>query len=501
MFKPAAIFSDHMVLCHDREVRIFGYADTGKTISAGIDNCRGECIAQGSGIAREERFLLRLPPLPVQTGCCLRISDGRKTIRIEDVAIGEVFLAGGQSNMELELQNADEGLELLALHNDPDLRFFNVPKQPVWNEQAQQAEEQSHWAVVHPGECRDVSAVAYFCSLRLRKEKNIPVGVIDCYWGGTSASCWMDEEALLRTKAGQYYLSAYEAMYGHKTEMQFDMEAEQYQRSLDEYAQRVNAIKAEKPDVSPSELNELAGAYPWPPPAGCKSPYRPAGLVETMLKRVVPYTLTAFLFYQGEEDSSRPSFYEELLTSMIIRWRELFMDEDLPFIIVQLPMFISKGIQDDRTWAVIRQAQHRVWRTLRNTGLAILIDCGEFDNIHPTDKRTPGERLYNEVLRVVYGDNDAPASPRAIQKYTEKNSIVVSLSQKVIEKNGEADLFEIAGDDGRFYPANVQLYGDRLILTAEEVDYPTKTRYAWVNYGVVHLFGENGLPLAPFLLE
>lgn len=501
MFKPAAIFCDHMVITRGKEVRVFGTADEGETISARLDNSRGECLGEGSAVSRDGRFLLCIPPMPVTTGCTLQIFSTEQEYTISDVAIGEVFLAGGQSNMELELQNADEGQEILQNHFDPYLRFFNVPKQPVWNEEAEAAEMNCRWMAVTPGDCRDASAVAYFCGAKLRKELDMPIGIIDCYWGGTSASCWMDEEALLRTKAGQTYLHQYEALYGHKSEAQFDAELEEYNRTLSDYNSRVEALKKENPAITASQLNDQAGLYPWPPPSGCKSPYRPAGLVETMLKRVVPYTLTGAMYYQGEEDASRPSYYEVLLSSLIIRWRELFMDENLPFVNVQLPMFIAKGAADDKTWPIIRQAQHRVWRTLRNTALTVLIDCGEFDNIHPTDKRTPGERVAEQILGLIYGREDAKSSPVAVQKQVNGNVMTVKLSQAVHEKEGQADLFEIAGADGEFKPANVQVAGHELRLSAKDVPAPVKARYAWVNYGNVHLFGENGLPLAPFLME
>lgn len=501
MFKPAAIFSDRMVLVRGREVRIFGEAENGAAISAVLKDGRGECIAKGSAVSRDGRFLLRLPPLEAATGLCLILSDGRDEKTYSDVTVGDVFLAGGQSNMELELQNADEGQQILKVHNDPDLRFYNVPKQPVWNEAAIKAENASAWKKVAPGECRDVSAVAYFCAAQLRKTKNVPIGIIDCYWGGTSASCWMDEEALRRTEVGQFYLAQYEAMYGHKSPEQFDLEQTEYDARLAAYNRRVEECKAKNPAITASQLNDEAGLYPWPPPAGCKSPYRPAGLAETMLRRVVPYSLTGMLYYQGEEDSSRPNGYEALLTSMVQRWREWFMDEELPFINVQLPMFIGKDAPDDKTWPIIRQAQHRVWRKLRNTGLTVLIDCGEYDNIHPTDKRTPGERLCQQVLRVVYGDETAPESPRALQKQTVGSSLIVTLTAPVTERKQGDELFEIAGEDGIFYPAKVQIHGCSIALASEAVPLPVMARYAWVNYGIVRIFGENGLPLAPFCLR
>lgn len=498
MFELAPLFGSGAVLARKKELRIFGAAADGKTVSATLKSASGAKLGEAVCEAENGRFLLRLPPQEAQTGCTLTVTDGAETFVSENIAIGEVYLAGGQSNMELELQNANEGPELIEKHFDPDLRYFNVPKQPVWNEQAVQAEKGSHWESIRPGYGKDMSAVAYFFAVKLREKLGVPVGIIDCYWGGTSVTCWMDETALKRTAEGQRYLDEYAEKTVGKTMEQYLQEEKDFQRYCNDYWQKTDALKKEKPGITPPEITAELGPMQWNPPIGPGSPYRPAGLCETMLKRVVPATLTGALYYQGEEDSWRSTCYDELLVSMVKRWREFFMDEELPFLNVQLPMWIAVDGTEDGVWPRTRHAQERAWKLLRNSGLAVLIDCGEFDNIHPTDKRTVGERLYEQALIVVYGEA-GKESPRATGKYTLDSTLVVTLTAPV-QANGEETLLEIAGQDGRFVRADFSVNGRLLCLSSPKVSHPVYARYAHVNWGTVHLFGENGLPLAPFIL-
>ena len=499
MLRLAPLFGSGAVLARDKEIRVFGAAEDGAALRAVLADASGTVLAEAVCTAEEGRFLLRLAPQSAQTGCTLSVTDGTETVASTDIAIGEVYFAGGQSNMELELQNADEGPELIEKHLDPDLRYFNVPKKPIWNEDAVQAEAASHWESIRPGYGKDMSAVAYFFAAKLRQKLGVPVGVIDCYWGGTSITCWMDEVALRRTAEGQRYMAEYAEKCGGKTMAQYLEEEAAFGQYCTEWNQKADALRQENPDITWPEINGKIGQMQWNPPVGPGAPYRPGGLVETMLKRVVPATLTGFLFYQGEEDAWRSNCYDELLVSAVKRWRELFRDEELPFLNVQLPMWIASDGTEDGCWGRMRHMQERAWKRLRNSGMAVIIDCGEFDNIHPTDKRTPGERLYEQALSVVYGEQ-GKESPRATGKYTEGGVLTVTLTAPVTAR-GEETLLEVAGQDGRYARATVEIVGNRLRLTSPEVPHPVAARYAHVNWGKVQLFGENGLPLAPFILD
>ena len=217
---------------------------------------------------------------------------------------------------------------------------------------------------------------------------------------------------------------------------------------------------------------------------------------EVMMSRE---SLTGVLFYQGEEDTGRTECYDVLLKAFISQLRRQFQNPALPFLNVQLPMWIPAGGTDTGTWPRLRQAQQRVAQEVSHTDLAILIDQGEYDNIHPTNKRVVGERLFFCAMNTVYGV-PAPEAPRAVSKYTRDKTLYIQLSAPVTA-NGQSDLLlEVAGQDGVFYPAEAELDGSLLRLSHPNVPRPVMARYAWTDYASAPFFSENGLPLAPFWL-
>ncbi|MBN1776586.1 MAG: sialate O-acetylesterase [Clostridiales bacterium] len=490
----AAVFTDHMVLCRKKNVRVFGTAADSAEVTLSI---AGQTVKT---LARKGRFEAALAPMPAGGPYTLTVTDGDTTLTFADVMIGDVYFAGGQSNMEWPLEQAEVGPELVKTLDEPMIRYINFPHNAWLDDSALAEERKMRWKPLKPSECGDISAVACHFALELQPELNVPVGIIGCYWGGTSVACWLSEAALKQTTAGVKLLDEYADRIKNKSDAQFDAEIKAYDGEYQAWWKRVQALQKDDPGIPWSEINEKAGACPWPQPEGRKSAYRPAGLAETMLKRAAPYTLTGFLYYQGEEDTKHPPLYRPLLMTLIAFWRDLFLDTALPFLNVQLPMFIAKGEEDVRNWPPIRRAQEQVYADMRNTGLAVLIDCGEFDNIHPKDKKTVGHRLYLQALKVVYGRDVQADSPRALSVRLEGDALLVALSEPV-RITGEAALFELAGEDGEFRPALCEIEGQELRVFAEAVPAPTAVRYAWVNYGEVHVFGLSGLPLAPFALE
>lgn len=501
-FQPAPLLTEHAVLCRDQEIRLFGTAEEGITVTAELTAPDGRLLARDAAPARNGRFLLRLPPQAAQTGLALSFSDGADTLTYPDIAVGDVYLAGGQSNMELELQNADEGPALIQTHDLPQVRYFNVPKCARPGPDTDEANANARWHAVSPGWARDMSAVAYFFAVKLHQRLDVPVGIIDCYWGGTSVTCWMDEEALSRTAEGQRYMREYDEKWAGKTMEEYLAEEGAFYSGLDEWAKKADALKKEHPDYTTKEINAAIGPCPpWNPPVGEGSPYRPCGLYHTMLERVIPATLTGVLFYQGEEDTWRTERYDILLSSFIGRLREVFRNDALPFLNVQLPMWIDGAAEkDSQTWPRLRLAQQLTARQAAHTGLAILLDQGEFDNIHPTNKRVVGERLCDCAFRVIYG-LDAPQSPFAQGKYTENGVLHVLLDQPVTARSEGEFLMELADEEGPFLPADTVVNGAEILLSHPDIPHPVRARYAWRDYAVVRLFGESGLPLAPFLLE
>ena len=500
MLETASLFTDGGVLCRDREIRIFGRADSGKTVSVRLRDSRGNLLAEEKGTARKDRFEITLPPQRAQTGCTLTVSSEDEQVTAADIAVGDVYLAGGQSNMELELRNSLGGLG--QVRDDPLLRFFNVPRKACVCAEQQQAVRETRWQPVTRDTAGYNSAVAsIFGDLIRKKHPEVPVGIIGCYWGGTSVTCWMDRETLDSLSEGIRYQHDYETLCAGKTMEQYLTEEAAFRQYTEEWNRKAEAYRAEHPDAGWEQTEKAIGFYIWNPPAGPGSPFRPAGLADSMLREIAPVTLTAVLYYQGEEDAARTDQYDVLMTAMIRYWRKLFRNTELPFLFVQLPMWIDYGGEDTFTWARTRIAQAAVRDSVRNTGMICLLDEGEYGNIHPVNKRPVGERLAGLAERMLFGGPDTE-SPRAVGRFVRGNVMTVLLSADITTKDGASPkLLEIAGEDGRFVPAEGEISGSTLRVRAEQVEHPVSVRYAWTDWSdQVNLTGENGLPLEPFAL-
>ena len=501
MLKVASLFTDGAVLCRGKEIRIFGEVSEGTEVTVLLRNAVGFTLAEGTDSGRDGRFLVSLPPQQAQTGCRLSVRAGEEEFLAQDVAIGDVFLAGGQSNMELGLCYADGGPEIMETHEDPCLRFFNVPRMAYVSREQREAVDGTRWQAISPGNGGENSAVAYFFARKLREmNPEVPVGIIGCYWGGTSVTCWLEEDALRETEEGNRYLERYRKACGKKSMKTYLEEEAAFRQTLDAWNVQVENYRGAHPGADWEEITRACGLCPWNPPAGPGSPFRPGGLAVSMVREIVPVTLTAILYYQGEEDADKTDRYDLLMIELIRRWRALFREARLPFLFVQLPMWLDFGAEDTFRWPALRLAQAAARDAMRDTGMVCLLDQGEYGNIHPTDKKPVGERLAALAGEMLCGGG--AVSPRAIGKYTQGNTMTVTLDMPVHTRDGEVPaLLEVAGADGNFAPASALISGNTLRLWAKGIERPVQARYAWTDYSDrVNLFGENGLPLEPFWL-
>ena len=552
MFRAAAVFSNHMVLQRDKRISIFGEGISGSRISAVLykeekikyDSENEETFdknnkrVSGMTVCRDGKWMLYLPALSADTGYVMEITDGNTTILFEDIAIGEVWLAGGQSNMELELQNADGGKELLALGkkqpeaqeyaenaaNAPEaavrsevsaekqdnkrllekIRYYYTPKQAYKGADFEETERASGWELFNDTDGARWSAVGVYYAMELVKSLNVTVGILGCNWGGTSASCWMSREAVLEQKATESYIKEYESSdCVKKSEEEQIKEYEEYQRYQEEWDQKAAEVYAKEPMISFVDIQKLLGPCRYPGPMNCANFTRPAGLYETMLKRVAPYTVRGFIYYQGESDDHKPDSYYALFTRMIRQWREDFGDDSLPFLTVQLPMHRYQHDPDTGNWCILREAQMKAYQTVKNTGIAVIIDCGQFHEIHPKNKKPVGERLALQALSFVYGliEEDKAFGP-VYQDFLYRDGgmeITFTHAKEGITFTGNVpNGFELAGEDGIFEKAEASFAGNKVFLTSENIKEPVMARYLWTNYSEVNVFGKNSLPMAPF---
>ncbi|MBR3772463.1 MAG: sialate O-acetylesterase [Clostridium sp.] len=500
ILKTAQIFTDNMVLQRNRNVRVWGEGRENTEITVTINSHKLKTRVV------EYKWSVELPRMEAGGPYELRITDGKSEITYKNVMVGEVWLAGGQSNMEVSLENCMNGKQEVRNANCELVRFYNTAKISTLEEESLKEESQSEWRIVSPDTAAHMSAVAYFFAREVSKKLGITIGIIDCYWGGTSISCWMSKEYLEQELCAHVYMREWE-------EKASQLDLEEYERAVikfnEEYHQWLEKeliLKEENPDITWEETVAKIGNCPWEQPIGYKSPYRPARLYDTMVSRVSPYTVKGFLWYQGESDQEKAEIYDKMLYRLINQWRTDWMDETLPFYIVQLPMWIEKGAQDNKSWAVLREKQRKVAYTLRNTYLTVLIDCGEYDNLHPLDKQTVGHRLALKVLKKTYEYKDLIVDgPRYLQRDLKDGKIILYFAHvyggfRVIG-NDDIRFFEIAGDDKVFVPADAVIVDNTIEVSNKTIKNPKYARYGWTNYGIVNLFNAEGFPLMPFATE
>lgn len=495
-FKVAAVFSDNMVLQREKNISVFGWGEEGQTVHVTLADTTVTTITKGN------RWEAILPPRQAENGLEMTILCEDNKVIFHNIAIGEVWLAGGQSNMEYELQNCKGGEDMLKNHKNPNVRFYYTQKNSYMDENFFEMEENSGWQEFSETNAKAWSAVGYLFGRKLAAQLDVTVGIIGCNWGGTSASAWMSKESLEVDQDLNTYIEEYEkAIEGKSVEEQIH-EYDEYTKYHADWEIRSAKCYEENPEISWNEVIEICGECQWPGPMNCKNPFRPAGLYECMLKRVLPYTLRGFIYYQGESDDHKPQMYYKLLSRMIQQWREDWRDLQLPFLLVQLPMHRYKGDADRKNWCKIREAQMETFQTIKNTGIAVIIDAGEFNEIHPKDKEPVGERLALQALHQVYKLIDEKEAFGPIYRSFEYKDggmeISFDYAHEGFEVRGDVVGFEIAGEDKEFVNAEIEQRDNKIFVFSPSIKEPKYVRYLWTNYGDVSVFGSNKLPVAPF---
>jgi sialate O-acetylesterase len=475
------IFTDHMVLQRNAEVPVWGTGVDGQRISVACGGKRTETVVS------EGKWKAVLPPMEAGGPHELTVRTGDDTMTFTDVLIGDVWLAGGQSNMQWPLKDSEGAETEIRFASHPQIRYYDVPR--VAYEDG--VEWAASWKVCSPEHAGDFSAVAYHYAKQLQAQLGIPIGIVGCNFGATSASCWISEECLSEDTDLRVYLDEYREQVKEFDWEKHEEEEKRFQESFDAYNRRLEEGK------TGGELGDL----PWPPPMSPRSFMRPNGLYGTMLKRAVPYGIKGFLYYQGESDASKALLYDKLLKTLIDNWRTDWGNEKLPFLFVQLASFGCDGNPDGEDWALLRESQTMVVEQVPHTGMAVILDCGEEGDIHPRNKKTVGERLALVSLDRVYGVDIESSGPvySGIQVNGDKAVLLFAHGEGLAAGGGgELTGFEIGARSGRFVPAQAKVAGDTVTLWSPDVPTPYAVRYGWKNYTEANLTNSLGLPAGPF---
>ena len=548
----AAVFSDNMVLQRNKIINIFGWIDWKEKdkeifVKAELFNKTGDLLGENTRIYTNpvKKWVISLPSQEAQEECSLKIwlNQSTEAIVFSNIAIGEVWLAGGQSNMEFELGNCTEGPQELAdtsgENGAKNVRFYYTNKIAWMDQHFYEAEKNTAWQTWDSPNKNAWSAVGFFFAKKLASDLGCTVGVIGCNWGGTSASAWMRREYLEKDEDLRTYLTEQEEATAGKSIDQQCREYEEYEVIQAEWQKKCDALYAANPEITWAKVEESLGKSPWPGPRSCKNPYRPCGLYDCMVNRVLPYTLKGVLWYQGESDDHKPYSYAKLFSKLIDNWRTDWKDPELPFVFVQLPNHRNEYDKDFKHWCLIRSAQEKVHHMVKNAFMTCALDLGQFNDIHPKAKKVVAERMEENALANVYNlkkaqdvlspmlkdytikgadPSDANSFGKIILTFENAGTGFVAREDKInldyykrMEQHQGNSVspaftgFEIAGSDGIFYPAAYRL-GQKeedfntITLSSPLVKNPVSARYAWYNYGPVNIFGKNGLPLAPFMI-
>ena len=475
-----SVIGDHMVLQRGVAIPVWGWALPGESVSVKLTEHEAQALADDTG-----RWEVRLPKMQAGGPFEMTVVAADSRLVIADILIGEVWVCSGQSNMEMSVQGSQGGFEEVPKAQYPRMRLFTVEARVA----AEPQEDCSgQWSLCSPETAANFSGVSYYFGREIHREVGVPVGLVLSALGGTPAEAWTSERTLRSTNDFRTILDAWDTMmtdYPAKKRA-YDKQLRQWQKEA------AKARAAGRP-------------IPWEPntPVGDpKHSYRAAGLYNGMIAPLVPYAIRGAIWYQGECNTGRAFRYRALFPAMITDWRQAWGQGPFPFYFVQLPNFMETQSEPGPSdWAELREAQ-LMTLSLENTGMAVTIDLGEADDIHPMNKIDVGLRLSRVALANTYAQAIPYSGPlyRAMRIQGERIIIEFDHADGGLAARGGSELkgFAIAGDDQIFHWAHADIEGDTVVVCSDKVPGPVAVRYAWANNPDCNLHSGAGLPASPF---
>lgn len=465
------ILSSHMVVQRGLPVHVWGMAAPNEQVTVSF---RGE--TESTAANELGRWSLYLKPSDAGGPLQMTVTGkGEPPITLDDVMVGDVWVASGQSNMEFMMHQAATADQDLPHADNPRLRLLVVKKAAALY--PQDDVQTDGWAASTPESAKDFSAVAWYFAREIEQREHVPVGVIDSTWGGTPGEAWTRMEALGSDAA----LAPVFASWGRMIDRQPDalLREKNKQRMIDE-------AKAQ---------GKPAPVFPWVPQL---ESWGPGMLWNGMIAPLTPFPIRGVIWYQGESNSvlERAPLYGRVFRTLIEDWRHQWGVGDFPFLYVQISSFKSTPAED---WAVLREQQLKTL-ALRNTAMAVTIDIGNPDNVHPTDKLDVGLRLARAARALSYGESIEYSGPLFRQATPEGTSIRAWFDHAagLTAKNGPVTGFEVAGIDKKFVPATAKIEGSTILASSPDVPQPMYVRYGWANSPECNLFNGEALPASPF---
>lgn len=436
-----AVFSDNMVLQQKTAATIWGWSSPGQKIyvTNSWNNTTDSTRATGGA-----RWKLTINTPAAGGPYTLTVTGGNNSITLKNVLVGEVWVCSGQSNMQWSSLN---GLvkedSILATGTHPYIRLLPVTHS---TSEYPQDDQSAVWKECNTETLKSFSSVGYFFGKKLQTELNVPIGLINASWGGTPAEVWTPEDVIAVSPE----------------------------------------LKAAADKQGPNEWR----------------PHQTASAYNAMIAPLTQFAIAGAIWYQGESNVGEALLYDKLMRNMIGSWRKAW-NKELPFYYVQIAPF-KYGRKYGS--ALLREAQTKTMG-LPETGMVVISDLTEnVQDIHPRQKRGVGERLAGWALAETYNKPvGAYRSPQYKNLEIKKDKAIVyfdhapeGLMIKSDDKKAKATEFYIAGEDRNFFPADVKIEGDHVIVSSREVKNPVAVRFSFNSIGIGNIFSKSGLPVAPF---
>ena len=515
------VFSDHLVLQRDTELPIWGRADPGEKVTVSFAT-QSQTVTAGA----DGHWAVKLKAMAASGQPRELLVTGRNSmVKLTDVLVGEVWLGGGQSNMRSPLFAAHDAAEAVPAAGDNQLRLFNVGFKTAYEPQPTVLGE---WKLSTPETARDFSAVGYFFARELRRVLGCPVGILCAAWGGTPIQTWISLQGIRTSPPLTRPLGEWEKAVEAYQKVQTDPKlAADYAAELQRWKKEVEPVfnAAMKAYNAGKAAGQPLGEKPspaWPEPQnpdpmGMPSPSRrpqtPAVSFNGMIAPLAPFAVRGVIWYQGEANGGAGMEYRVLFPRLIQDWRARW-GSDFPFLFVQLPGWgTDSGPVAESGWPWTREAQLMALREPR-TGMAVTIDVGDPNNVHPADKRDVGYRLALLARRQVYGENlvacgplyrDCAVTGGGIRIRFDQIGGGLRIGQAPWRAPGVEPFptdrlfgFYVAGDDRKWVAAAARIDGDTVLVSSPAVPQPSAVRYGWASFPQCNLYNREGLPASPF---
>lgn len=489
------VFADNMMLQASRPIKIWGKANPLATVKITIADSDASFNADEKG-----DWLTELPPMnPNEKPFSVKFfENGKLSKEIKNVLVGEVWIAGGQSNMDFKLERMDGSKEIIADSADDCIRYFiqgdsDEARNPCADTPQKNTSPKSEWLIANPKNSgKNFSAIAYIFARELRKQTGVPVAIVYTAISGTRMISWVDKKSFDCEPA---FSAARNAFNERVKNYDFNASLKKYEDDISSYNTRV--LSAKKKGIRPPEAWTVSPTM---------RPYKdtpdrwahPCRLYNLRIAPLKNLSARGSIWYQGESDDNCSKEFKEYFSAFIKQWRRQLPNVEENFLCVQLPSFSNEK------WIAIRDAQLQAVHTNPNAEIINAIDTGNKYDIHPSDKIEIGKRLARTAANKVYKKQVPCAFPKFESAEIKNNQIIINFNTfgEKLNTSTKPKGFEIY-DGEKWSPAEADFKDGKISITLRDETKIKKVRYLWKAWAKpdVSVYNQNKLPAFPFCAD